>query len=154
MLDLVSCTSILLLVGIALLSACNDDDDGCDLDVRVTKLAGGGVDCGRVAIGASSAATDACILHALSTHAAFHATYQEQGTDSPVDRGYAGTADGRVFVLLRDGDPSGGGGSHAVIDQSECIGPGPASGSSSTSPVDRTAPIVCASSSAVSRVCD
>jgi hypothetical protein len=119
----------------------------CDPDDAARELAGSSaVDCGIVAAGADPTAVDTCAADAVTGRKAFRAHFEQQGIDSRVIRVIAGTADGKVFFLSYDGDPSGGGGAHPTLDQSECVGP----------LVDRTTghrAVGCASMGAPGRTC-
>jgi hypothetical protein len=76
-------------------------DRTCDVDGMARTVAGAGAtDCGRV-----------------------FARYDVPGIDSIVARLFAGDAEGRVFILLWDSDPSGGSGAHETVDQWECVSP-------------------------------
>jgi hypothetical protein len=106
-------------------AACGHGGHGtCDSEGLARDLAGpGNVNCGRVGIGGDPTAVDQCVSKAFSNGVAFYARYDLQGIDSSVSRLLSGTATGRVFFLLWDSDPSGGGGAHESVDQWECISP-------------------------------
>jgi hypothetical protein len=99
-------------------------DRTCDVEGMAETLAGPGAkDCGRVSVGGDPKTTDACVIMSFTVHQAFHAWYDQQGTDSKVARLVLGDASGRVFFLLWDSDPSGGSGAHETVDRTECISP-------------------------------
>jgi hypothetical protein len=98
----------------------------CDLDGLLRQQAGpGAVDCGRVAIGATTAAVDQCIADQSARGGAFHARYDVQGVDSSVSLGASRDASGRASVFTWDSDPSGGSNSGPRITETPCTGDPP-----------------------------
>jgi hypothetical protein len=92
---------------------------------RRPAAASGRVDCGHVAIDASTAATDQCIADRSAAGTPFFARYDVQGVDSRVALGVVRDPQGQTSVLLWDSDPSGGSGAPARITESVCGGDPP-----------------------------
>ena len=115
-----------VLMGWIATAGCGSSSAVCDLDALLRRRAGAGaVDCGHVAIGASSAATDQCIADQTAAGTPFFAHYDEQGIDSRVALGVVRDPQGQTSVLLWDSDPSGGSGAPARITESVCGGDPP-----------------------------
>jgi hypothetical protein len=109
-----------------LAAACGSSGSACDLDAFLRQRAGAGaVSCGRVAVGASTAAADQCIADQTAASHAFYARYDVQGIDSRVALGAVRDAAGRSAVLQWDSDPSGGGNAGARILEMVCDGDPP-----------------------------
>jgi hypothetical protein len=105
---------------------CGSSDGACDLDALLRQRAGAGaVNCGQVAVGGSTTATDQCIADQTARGGTFHAHYDVQGIDSRVALGAFRDAAGHASVLLWDSDPSGGGNAGARIIESVCGGDPP-----------------------------
>jgi hypothetical protein len=126
----------------------------CTLDAEARELAPeGAVDCGRVSLGGDRTATDECVLKNFQEGKPFHGRYERQGIDSHVALGVVRSSDGRVIFLHYDGDPGGGGGDgRPVVDASVCESP-----RVHASPASRpagSAPLECASSMQLGRVCE
>ncbi len=93
----------------------------CELTPALEEVAGpGAVSCGRVALGASTAAADACAVAALRANRPFWFAVQLMGIDSEVWSGIARAPDGAAYSLLWDGDPSGGSHIGARTQRSRC----------------------------------
>jgi hypothetical protein len=98
----------------------------CDLDALLRRRAGAGaVDCGHVAVGSPTAATDQCIADRSAAGTPFFARYDVQGIDSRAALGVVRDPQGGTSVLLWDSDPSGGAGAPARITESVCGGDPP-----------------------------
>ncbi len=98
----------------------------CDLDSTLRRRAGGGaVDCGHVAVGAPTTATDQCIADQTARGGPFFARYDLQGIDSRVSVGVVRDPGGRSALMLWDSDPSGGGNAGARITETFCGGDPP-----------------------------
>lgn len=114
-----------LLASIAL-AGCGSSAPACDLDTLLRARArAGAVDCGRVAVGASSTTVDQCVADQSAAGAPFFAHYDAQGIDSQVAYGVVRDPNGQTSVLLWDSDPSGGSGSPARITEYVCGGDPP-----------------------------
>jgi len=113
-----------LVVGLAIESC--GSSTSCDLDQLLRQRAGAGaVDCGRVAVGAPTAATDQCIADQTARGMPFFARYNVQGIDSSVSLGVVRDPRGQSSILMRDSDPSGGGNIGAQIGETVCSGDPP-----------------------------
>jgi hypothetical protein len=98
----------------------------CDLDQLLRQRAGAGAaDCGRVAVGAPTTATDQCIADQTARGMPFFARYDVQGIDSSISLGVVRDPRGQSSVLMRDSDPSGGGNVGAQIAVTVCGGDPP-----------------------------
>lgn len=108
------------LLTLLLLAACP-----CDLRETAFDLAGSGaVDCGIVPLGESAADGFDCALSALEADMAFVLRVELQGIDSRVVRAWVGQPGARVWQLLYDGDPGGGGGdANPRIERWSCADP-------------------------------
>ncbi len=107
-------------------AGCGSSAGGCDLDALLRQRAGAGaVNCGRVAVGAPTAAVDQCIADQLAQGHAFYARYDVQGIDSRASLGASRDAGGHASVLMSDSDTSGGGNSGARITETNCSGDPP-----------------------------
>lgn len=125
----------------------------CDLGEEVRDRAGpDAVNCGHVLLGGDRSMADACVLKAFADGKPFHVRYEMQGTDSHVALGVVRSGVGKVFFLLYDGDPGGGGGDgDPWITASVCESP-----TVHFAPASRpqgTAPFECGSVSPMGRVC-
>jgi len=115
-----------VLAGSIAVAGCGSSSPACDLDALLRRRAGAGaVDCGHVAIGASTTATDQCIADQSAAGTPFFARYDVQGIDSRVALGVVREPQGQTSVLLWDSDPSGGSGAPARITESVCGGDPP-----------------------------
>jgi hypothetical protein len=115
-----------VLAGSIAVAGCGSSSPACDLDALLRRRAGtGAVDCGHVAIGASTAASDQCIADQGAAGTPFFARYDVQGIDSQVALGVVRDPQGQTSVLLWDSDPSGGSGAPARITESVCGGDPP-----------------------------
>lgn len=109
-----------------LAAGCGSSGSACDLDAFLRQRAGAGaVSCGRVAVGAPTAAADQCIAEQIAAGHAFYARYDVQGIDSRVALGALRDDAGRSAVLQWDSDPSGGGNAGARILETVCDGDPP-----------------------------
>ena len=96
---------------------------GCDLDHQLRVRAGrSAVDCGQVAVGASTATTDDCVAAQTQAGMPFFARYDVQGIDSRGAYGVVRDPTGRTSVFVWDSDPSGGDGVGARITETVCGG--------------------------------
>ncbi len=110
--------ALLILSALSLMSC---GEDSCKLEPQLQQRAGRGAkDCGHVALGASAASVDECVVEAFRSQQPFVAQYDRQGFDSRIVFGLAGDAQGNVTFLLWDSDPSGGSGDSAVISGGTC----------------------------------
>jgi hypothetical protein len=117
---------LVALAGAIAVAGCGSSSPACDLDALLRQRAGAGADdCGHVAIGASTAATDQCIADRSAAGTPFFAHYDVQGIDSRVALGVVRDPQGQTSVLLWDSDPSGGSGAPARITESVCGGDPP-----------------------------
>jgi len=115
-----------VLAGSIAVAGCGSSSPACDLDALLRRRAGAGaVDCGHVATGASTAATDQCIADHDAAGTPFFARYDEQGLDSRGALGVVRDPQGQTSVLLWDSDPSGGSGAPPRITESVCGGDPP-----------------------------
>jgi len=122
-----SIKTVLSLVVPFMLFACADVESELSFDDftnRVKAVAGEGAeDCGVAAIGEGSDQTQ-CVAFNFGQENPSFAIFNEQGSDSTIANAFAVNADGRVFQLLFDSDPTGGGSdSNGVITMTECITP-------------------------------
>jgi hypothetical protein len=117
--------ALVLACGLAA-GACGSSASPCDLDALLRRRAGAGaVDCGHVAVGAPTAATDQCVGAQLAQGHAFYARYDVQGIDSRAMLGALRDGAGKVSVLHWDSDPSGGAQSGARVTEIGCTGDPP-----------------------------
>lgn len=103
----------------ALVAACGCP---CDPGAEARELAGSGaIDCGFVPLGDDPTSALACAEGAIGGGGAFYVGFQRMGTDSDVRTYLAGSADGTIWILGYDGDPSGGSGACATLSAWECL---------------------------------
>lgn len=124
---------IALLVGVCLLfldrwiSAPILRVTGDALDWRSRWIMGaGGIDCGRVKVGADAHAATNCALKAYADGKQFRVRYDILGFDSAVAVGIAKGSDGKVVALTFDGNPTGSRGTslwHQRVSKSLCPEP-------------------------------
>ena len=115
-----------VLAGAIAMAGCGSSSPACDLDALLRRRAGAGaVDCGHVAVGAASSATDQCIADRGTAGTSFFARYDVQGIDSRVAFGVVRDPNGQTSVLLWDSDPSGGSGAPARVTEYVCGGDPP-----------------------------
>ena len=94
----------------------------CDLEANARYLAGSRpTECGYVELDEDRATVTDCLDRAVATETIAYGGWQELGRDSEVRRYYVVRPD-RVYDLLYDSDPSGGGGAGARITVSPCVG--------------------------------
>jgi len=116
-----------LLICSLALSACSEGESGItfeDYRARVISVAGPGADdCGEAAIG-EGANQNECVAIAFANGFSSYAIYNLQGADSQVATAYAVNAQGNVFRLLFDSDPTGGGlENNGEISIFQCLNP-------------------------------
>jgi hypothetical protein len=120
-----ACLAAVVTASIAL-GSCGSAAPACDLDTLLHARAGArAVDCGRVAVGASSVTTDQCVADQNAAGTSFYAHYDAQGIDSRVAYGVVRDPNGQTSVLLWDSDPSGGSGAPARVTEYVCGGDPP-----------------------------
>jgi hypothetical protein len=79
------------------------------LSNAIRRLAGDGAkDCGRVRLGETRTAVDACVVRAFRNQQPFFARYDKRSIDSSVANILVRTPAGDMFDLAYDSDPSGG----------------------------------------------
>jgi hypothetical protein len=121
----------------------------CNIDDAVRSRAGGSaVDCGHVAVQASRAAADACVVQAFQAGKPLFVEYDEQGDDSRAVSAIVRAPDGTVTMLLWDGDPSGGSHAAPTIHANGCDAPMVADAGAPPG-----APLACGGSRDLGRVC-
>jgi hypothetical protein len=115
-----------LLTASLALASCGSGAPACDLDTLLRARAGAhAINCGRVALGASSTTTDQCVADQGAAGAPFYAHYDVQGIDSRGAFGVLRDESGQTSVLLWDSAPSGGSGAPARITEYVCGGDPP-----------------------------
>ncbi len=83
------------------------------LEERMTALAPGAINCGRVGIRVDPHQASNCAMGAFKSKKPFQVRYDLQGIDSSVAVGWVSTAAGAVIAISFDGDPAGRGGTSA-----------------------------------------
>jgi hypothetical protein len=110
-------------VGLVVALGCGRSEASCEMPAVLADIAGEGAeDCGTVAVDGDASVVDACAVGAFDAHVSFFAIYEQQGIDSAVSSGVV--SDGTtVFLVSRDGDPSGGSHVGASVTRRTCANP-------------------------------
>ena len=112
----------LLVATVFTASTCHAADPAPTVLVNKLKSLAGldSMDCGSVALGSDRDAAIACAKNATLTAKAYRVVVQFQGEDSLVWQGAVRNAQGKLWVLFYESDPSGGSGASPTLSALPC----------------------------------
>jgi len=97
------------------------DSAPASLEKKLVALAGADSrNCGSVALGGDQKPAIACAKTGVSSAVPFRVAIQVQGIDSLVWQGAARDAQGKLWMVFHDSDPSGGGGAAPTLSAMLC----------------------------------